>query len=264
MEATHNKLSTLVVAKICAVLSHFVPKGIITNALSAKNSHISFGYKASLIKIIPNGIDTEEFVPNEKCRNVTRKRLGFHDHVQVVGMVARFDSQKNFPGFFKMANILSERNPKVRFLLVGPGLEKANSRFNSLLSESNSAESFSVVGASRDVPALLNAMDVFVLTSHNEGWPNVVAEAMACSKVCFATRVGAVAKIIDDDRFLVDRDDMKGLADRIDWFLSLSCEEREKLGRQARQKIISKFCIEEIAERYLETYRSVIKGDLRF
>ncbi|SHM00381.1 ISL3 family transposase [Vreelandella subglaciescola] len=102
---------------------------------------------------------------------------------------------------------------------------------------------------------LMAASDVFVLSSAWEGFGLVVAEAMACERPVVATDCGGVREVVEDAGFLVPPRNAKALAEAMGRALRLSDDERENLGRAARQRVVERFSLEATAQRYLDVYR---------
>jgi glycosyltransferase involved in cell wall biosynthesis len=89
-----NKRSTLWVVKACALLSRQVPAQIISCSQRAKEVHAEAGYAADKLHVIPNGFDLGRFVPDAVARASVRAELGLALDTPLVGLIARFDSQK--------------------------------------------------------------------------------------------------------------------------------------------------------------------------
>jgi glycosyltransferase involved in cell wall biosynthesis len=110
------------------------------------------------------------------------------------------------------------------------------------------------LGARNDIPALMSASDVFVLSSAWEGFGLVVAEAMACKRIVVATGCGGVKEVVGDAGYLVPPGDCDALARSMLQALELSCEKRGEIGENARQRVISKFSLDAAAGRYMALY----------
>jgi len=117
------------------------------------------------------------------------------------------------------------------------------------------ADRVNFLGVRHDVPTLMAACDVFVLSSAWEGFGLVVAEAMACERVVVATDCGGVREVVGEAGLLVPPRDSQALAAALDRALQLPADERENLGRAARQRVVEHFSLEATAERYLAVYR---------
>ena len=102
-------------------------------------------------------------------------------------------------------------------------------------------------------------LDLLILPSKSEGFPNVIGEAMACELPCIASDVGAVKEIIGDTGKVVKSDDIKKFADEIINFLNLSKRERLKIGKNARNRIKNNFDIRNISEEFKILIKRAVK-----
>src|SRR3569623_143600 len=155
----HNKRSTLMVAKACAVLSRWIPQGILCCSDAARESHIRFGYERNKLITIPNGFDLEKFKPDPLSRTAIRKEIGVAPETPLVGMIARFDSQKNHIGFFKAAELIHQRRPDSHFLLAGAGVDPSIAALMSAARLAGIVGECHLLGRRDDVPSLMAALD---------------------------------------------------------------------------------------------------------
>ena len=125
-----------------------------------------------------------------------RSELGLTPTTPVAGIVAALRPEKDHLQFLRAAAIVLRRVPEAVFLIVGdgplrPGLEAA-------AAELGIAQAVRFLGTRSDIPGLLAAMDVFVLTSQMEANPVSILEAMATSRPVVAPNVGSIAESVDD------------------------------------------------------------------
>src|SRR3989338_2775746 len=147
--------------------------------------------KENKYRLIRYGVDYTEF--NIKDQNI-REELGLNPNDLAVGMIACFKPQKSPRDFIRLAFLTKRISPDARFLLVGDGaLRKTTEK---LIHKFNLEKQIILTGWRRDIPRILSAIDVFVLTSLWEGLPISVLEAMATSKPVITTHTGGVAEII--------------------------------------------------------------------
>ena len=255
-----NRFTTVACAKLCAWCSHYLPHTIITNASASRLSHASFGYDEKRICVIPNGIDHGPFLPEQKAGMKIRDELGIPDDAAVVGMVARFDSQKNHTAFFDAARQLAERLPELHFVLCGKDMVLNNPHLKVFIEDSIAASNIHLLGQRRDVASIMNALDLFMLSSSGEGWPNVVGEAMACGVPCVVTNVGDVAQIVGDAGFLVPNGNSSALAEEAFGFLTCSEGQRHLMSKAARQRVKRLFDIRVIAGKYRSVYEAALQS----
>ncbi len=158
----------------------------------------------SRVRLIPNGIDTERFVPDAEARRQWRHRLGICDDAPVCGIVAALRPEKNHELFLNVAREVLNSIPRAHFVVVGDGVERE--RLEELARKVDGGDCGSALfcerlhftGTQRDVPGLLAAMDLFALTSHNEASPVSILEAMSCELPVVAPRVGSIDQAVID------------------------------------------------------------------
>lgn len=157
-------------------------------------------YQNREVAIIHNGVDINLFKYDEIARKKIREELGVGDNL-LVGHIGRFSRQKNHKFILPVFAKVKEINPKAKLLLVGTGelIDKVKSQAEDLAI----IDDVIFAGIRSDVPALLSAMDVFVLPSLYEGMPNTVIEAQATGLGCVITDViTRQANIIDKVAYL--------------------------------------------------------------
>ena len=157
----------------------------------------SGGLPRAKMQVVHNGIDLGRLPPFEPERARARAALGFDPARRLVAQVGRLEPQKDYPTFLAAAARIAEAVADVDFLVVGEGGLRA--ALEAQAAEHGLAERVRFTGVRHDVPALLGAVDVCVLTSLYEGLPNVVIEAMATGAVAVATDVGGTRELIVPD-----------------------------------------------------------------
>jgi glycosyltransferase involved in cell wall biosynthesis len=254
-----NKRTTLWIVSLCARLSHRIPKRILSCSEKAREVHVAAGYAAGKMLVVPNGFDLGRFRPDAAARESVRQELGLGTDVPLVGIVGRYNSQKNVEGFVDAAGAVARSRSDVHFLLAGTGLDAANAALARAVSATAVADRVHLLGRRDDIPRLMAALDVFALSSHGEAFPNVVGEAMACGVPCVVTDAGDAAEIVGDTGKVVPTGDMAGLAREILGMLELPPAARVALGQRARDRVRDKYDIERVVEQYQEFYESMLK-----
>ncbi len=138
-------------------------------------------------------LDMTRFDPARYDRENTRKSLGIPKDTIVAGTVGRVSPGKGYEEFLQAARMLRDRYPakRLRFLVVGSssyGEEAYHDGIMRYARELGLAETVLFTGFRRDIPALLNAMDIFIFPSRAEGFGATVIEAMAMGVACVSTR----------------------------------------------------------------------------
>lgn len=255
-----NKRSTLWVVKACALLSHRVPTQIISCSQRAKEVHAAVGYAADKLHVIPNGFDLGRFMPDAAARASVRFELELASDAPLVGLIARFDSQKNHFGFIEAAAKVHAQLPHVHFVLAGTDVDGANVALNAAIAAKGLQANMHLLGRRDDVPRLMAALDVLASPSHGEAFPNVLGEAMACGVPCVVTDVGDSAEIVGNTGRVVGAGDMAGLALGLVEVLRLPSEQKVILGVEARARVAANYEIGHVTRLYEGSYERVMHG----
>ncbi len=237
-----------------------LPKGIVSNSAAGRRHHQKLGYRPRMWKVIPNGFDTKRFCPNLKAGLAFRKQHGIALDSMVIGMLARFDQMKDYTTFFKAVAMISPRPKVKKFAVVcaGQGVDKSNKVLENIISDLGLTGNVHLLGYCAEPESFFQALDIHVLASKGEGFPNVVGEAMSCGVPCIASDVGDVKQLLGNHGKVFAPGDSHGLAAHLMNYIDLDRSARKKIGTDARQRIIDHFSIDRVADQYLEFYESLL------
>jgi glycosyltransferase involved in cell wall biosynthesis len=230
----------------------------------SENTREAFGHRLGAERglVIYDGIEVKQ--RDERAAESVRAEFCIPEEAKIVGMVARIAPAKDYPTLIRAARRVVESQPDVRFLIVGEhsGVDAYREHFEQvkrLLKESEIESHFIFTDFREDVQRLVAAMDVFVLSTHMEGLPLVILEAMALSRAVVATDVGGISEIVRprETGLLFPHEDDEALAHEL---LSLleSEEKRLHLGRAGREFARSNFSRERFALAIMNLYREVL------
>lgn len=261
LEPDRSPRTTILAAKICARLSHWIPAHVIACARAAKDVHTTLGYDAHRMTVIPNGYDLTQFRPNASERRRVRDEWSVCDNVPVIGMVARFDPYKDHTNFLTALSTLNRNGIDFQSVLVGAGVDKSNAPLTDLIAREGLGHRVRLMGQRQDIPAMMSAFDINVLSSSAEAFPNVLCEAMSCGTPCVTTDVGDAAIIVSETGWIVPPGDSTALARVIESaLLEWRSKNHWKLRQQhSRQRISTEFSIETMVSRYRATWASVLR-----
>ncbi|HEX7348933.1 MAG TPA: glycosyltransferase [Rhodanobacteraceae bacterium] len=185
---------------------------IIVNSWAGAAHHIRLGYPRARVCVVPNGIDVRRFRFDAAGRVRMRRLWHVPDTACLVGVVGRLDPMKDHPTFLKAAGMLAAQNPRWRFVCIGGGNSGYAEELARLANALGLGDRLIWAGAQDDMPAVYSALDVVASASYGEGFPNTVAEAMACGRPCVVTDVGDSAQIVGDCGVVVAARDPVALA----------------------------------------------------
>lgn len=173
--------------------------------------------------------------------------------------VGRLVPIKNLPLFLKAAAILQSTNPHFEYIIVGDGEDR---QWNEKLVAELELINIQFLGYRADIPQIMTGSDLFVFTSLNEGFGNVIIEAMACGLPVVGTRVGGTPELVKDGQngFLVDSDDTAALAAAIQKIATNPATYRN-MAFQNRKKA-EFFTIDNYIKRVIYAYQTCKKESL--
>jgi glycosyltransferase involved in cell wall biosynthesis len=201
-----------------------------------------------------NGIDVNHFIFNLNARIKVRKNLFIDEHCRLILAVGRLHEQKDYPNLFNALAKLSDYSLNFQLCIAGEGLIKEN--LKTLVTQLGLSDRVQFLGIRNDIPELMSAADVFVLSSAWEGFGLVVAEAMACERVVVATDSGGVREVLGDAGYLVRPQDHSALSEALLNALKLSAIESSVIGLAARNRVVEKFSLGKIVEKWIHLYES--------
>jgi glycosyltransferase involved in cell wall biosynthesis len=256
LDPTAVSRSARLAAWLSARISRLVPEAIVCNSVTSREEHIRRGYRRDSWCMIPNGCDTREYCPDARLRELMRSKLAVDDSHVVIGCVARWDPQKDHLTLLKAVRIAGEHWPQLRLVLAGPDMDTSNEVLLEHIRAADLGNRTVLLGVCNDVPALMNALDVHVLSSLGEAFPNVVVEAMACGVPCVVTDVGDAAHIVGDSGWIVPSRNPSALADAIGEALHACRAEAVSARKErCRARVMQNFGFQRMLEAYMEVWR---------
>ncbi len=250
-----SKRSTLIVVRLCALMSRRIPRKIVCCSHVAQQVHTAIGYDAKRMQIIPNGFDLSQFRPNPKARATVRAELGLDDTTPIIGLVARFDPQKDHANFVAAAALLHRELPFVHFVLCGDQITGENAELMGWIRAVGLESQFHLLGRRSNMPDVTAAFDIAASSSsYGEAFPNILGEAMACGVPCVTTDVGDSRLIIGDTGICVPPKQPQTLAQAWHSLLTETAEQKRARSIAARERVQAEFNLPDIARRYEALY----------
>lgn len=252
--------SARLVLRACALLSGRVPKAIVCAAQKSAQRHADKGYARERMVVIANGYDLSRYAPDDEARRRVRAQWGLPEDVPAIGCVARWDPLKDHANLLRAvaALVRDGRDAGLRCVLIGRGMDAENSELAALIDRLGLRDRMVLAGPSDDVPAAMNGLDLHVLSSCAEGFPNVVAEAMACGVYCVVTDVGDAAYIVGDAGVVVPPEQSEALARGIETALfEVASRGRARAGEAGRARVLENFDLARMVQSYIAVWRRI-------
>jgi glycosyltransferase involved in cell wall biosynthesis len=214
--------------------------------------------------VLYDGIDlpaATELAQREAMAREVRAEFGLAPEVALATMFARVAPAKDHPTLIRAAAILRAEGAGIHFLLIGDQSQHAANRAHfemvqALIDNAGLADIFTFTGFRSDVRRLMLASDICLLSTHTEGMPLVIIEAMAAGRPIVATAVDGILDVVTDGTtgLLSPHQDAPALAARIAGLLADPARAAD-LGRAARAEAEARFSQERFAQDLLALYR---------
>jgi glycosyltransferase involved in cell wall biosynthesis len=181
-----------------------------------------------------------------------RSTWGVADNEPLIGMVARFNPGKDHTNLLDALAQLAIRGLAIRCVLVGDGVSYDNASLRSFIESRRLRDQLLLLPPTLNIAEMMAALDIHVLSSSGEAFPNVLAEAMACGTPCVSTDVGDAAHIVGETGWIVPPRNSAALADALENAVQSLPDRQRWLARQgaARQRISQNFSLERMCDSY--------------
>ena len=240
-------------------LAHFADQ-IVANSHAGLEYAVAHGFHRKNITVIPNGIDTERFLPDRAAGKRMRETWGVGKNERLIGLVGRIDPMKGHPIFLEAAAQIKRKQASVRFVCVGKGETEYENSMRELAREMGLDDVLIWAGVCSNMVEVYNAFDIASSSSYSEGFPNVLGEAMACGVPCVVTDVGDSALVVGETCLVVPAKDSKALSAAWNEMLSLGVTEFRDLSSTVRERIINGFSINSLIE---GTEQVLLEGSIK-
>jgi len=245
------------VYRLNAYLSTRVDR-IIINSWAGSKYHADQGYACNRITVIPNGIDTGYFMPQPDQGADLRRQWQIGPAIPLIGRVGRLDPMKDYATFLKAAKTVAARRPDVRFVIAGDGPDQILNDLKALSCSLGLDGCVLWLGPREDLPAVYSACTLTSSSSSfGEGFPNVVAESLACEVPCVATDVGDSSRVLGPGGMIVPPGNPAALAEAWERIISLSQQQQRHTGKKGREHVIDSFGIQKMVHATEKVFLSV-------
>lgn len=255
------KLTTFLIIKLLAKLSFLIPKLIIIVSKRAKKIYEKEGYDKEKLRFIPNGFDLLFLRPNIIQKKIFRKKIKIKKKIPIIGNVARYDPKKDHLNLLTSLSIIQSKKIDFVCLLVGSNINKNNIKLASHIKRLKLSKNIKLLGQNDNILQVMNGLDLYVQSSsYGEGFPNVVAESMACRTPCVVTNVGDASFIVGKTGWVVPPNNPNELAKALEKALyELTTQKFSKRCNKARSRIIEKFDMSKMLKSYNKSWYQVYK-----
>jgi glycosyltransferase involved in cell wall biosynthesis len=212
----------------------------------------------SKIRLVYNAVDPRAFEVAPEVRRVKRTELGIDDSF-VVGTVGRLVVAKSYDLLLEVAREICAKRPNVRFVLVGDG--PLAGELSQMRDSYNLQERFILLGRRTDIPELMAAIDLYIISSRREGLPLALIEAMMSARPIVSTAVGGIPDTLTHscDGILVEPGNKAALVGAVDALID-NRSRMEVLGQNARKKAIERYSPERVLAELEMIYEEIFEA----
>ncbi len=207
--------------------------------------------------VIENGVDTDRFAPVTDPAPF-RQRLGLDPARPVIGTVTRARVRKGYEEFLRAAGAVCRTHRQVQVVVVGQDTRELAPQ--QLIDEVGLRDHLHLLGLRTDIPEVMAAFDVFVLSSHDEGMSNALMEAMSVGKPVVATDVGGNGEMViaGETGLLVPAKAPEPLAEALRQVLDHPARGIE-MGQRGRAVVEERFALRVMVRRIQDLYETLLR-----
>jgi glycosyltransferase involved in cell wall biosynthesis len=232
---------------------------LIAVAPEVKEFHAQYSkIPADKIVTILNGVNIDRFRENKFAGLQVRQGFNITPTTPLVGIIGRLKPQKDHATFLFAAAEILKKIPQTRFLIVGDG--PLRSELESQAANLQIKDAVIFCGVRSDIPAILSALDILVMSSRWEGLPITLLEGMASGRAIVTTAVPGILDVIEPEKtaLTIAPGDSLALANACTDLLA-DPSKRVELGEQALKSVLERFSIQAMITKTVLVYQTALK-----
>lgn len=251
---TPEKISSKLSERVCILLSFILPKAIVYPSDISRSFYENNCISKSKSVVIHNGIDLQRFRPQPDERNKYRTLLINDRNLFLIGIIARWHSDKDYITLLKAISILKDNGSMCHLVCVGPEIDNDNQQLSSIINCLKLKSHVTLLGPRDDIPEIMNALDLLVCSSVTEAFGVSVVEAMACGTPALVTDCGFPPYLVQDSKFVVPIGDPLAMASSISMIISSGVSNDLKVRCINRSSVFSNI---EMTRKYYSLYAAL-------
>ena len=261
VELGKTKFLTIFIMKILINLSFLIPQLIIINSKRGMKMYSAKGYDKKKLRLIQNGYDLSILKINKIKNKTFRKKIKIKKETPLIGNVSRYDPKKDHLNFIQALSLLKSKKINFFCVLVGTKIHRYNLKLISKIQELKLTKNIKLLGRSNNITEVMNGIDIYVQSSgYGEGFPNVVAESMACGTPCVVTDVGDAGIIVGNTGWVVPPKNSHKLAKAIEKAIyEMKTKKWNKKCYKARLRIKENFEIMKMIKSYNNLWNQILR-----
>ena len=243
---------------MCGLFSNIVPEKIVYCSERSKHFHENqHSYAKNKSVLIENGFSDKNYFSSKKLRLNFRKKYNKSNFDLILGFAGRYARQINIPALLFAFSEIIKIYKNLYLYMVGNKINENNDELKNLVVNLNIKEKVLFLNEQKNLVEFYNGIDLLVLPSHSESFPNVVAESMLCSTPVLSSNSGCAKKIIDKYGFIILENDKKSIIRQLKKSIELFKNKKtywKYLKKNSRTQIKKNYSIQKMADLYLKTW----------
>ncbi|MDC3042949.1 glycosyltransferase [Candidatus Pelagibacter sp.] len=253
-----SKKTTIFISFLCGLFSKIVPKKIIyCSERSIKfheNQHFYSKIKTTLIN---NGYNDKTYYPSKYLNLNFRKKYKIDKSDIILGFAGRYAKQKNIYSMLLAFSNIIKNFDNIYFYMVGKNINSLNKELYNFVLDLKIKNKVIFLKEQKNLLEFYNGIDLLLLTSHSESFPNVIAEAMLCKTPVLSSDAGCAKKIIGASGFIMRNNDHQSILNGLIKSIKIFRYNKNKwntLKKNSRQQIKKNFSIAKMSNKYLRAW----------
>lgn len=253
-----SKKMTIFLSLICGIFSKFVPRKIIyCSERSIKFHEKQHFYSKDKAVLIYNGYNHKNYFPSKNLRINFRKKYKINKEQIILGYAGRYAKQKNIPSLLSAFSKVNKKNSSVFLFMAGKDINLKNKELVNYINDLGIKTNVIFLNEQKNLLKFYNGIDLLILTSFSESFPNVLPEAMLCTTPVLSSDAGCSKKIIDKFGFVMNNNDDQSIFKNLNKIIQYNIKNKKKwkyLKKKSRLQIINEFSISKMSKEYVQNW----------
>ena len=255
-----SKKLTIFLSIICGIFSKLIPKKIIyCSERSIKFHENNHFYVKNKSILIYNGCNEKNYYSSKYLRSSFRKKNKIKKTDIILGYAGRYAKQKNIPSLLYAFSKIKKNYDNIYLYMVGKNINFKNKKLLSQVKNQKIKNRLFFLNEQKSLLKFYNGIDLLILPSLSESFPNVIPESMLCSTPVLSTNTGCSKTIIGKYGFIITKNSKQTISSKLDKVIKDYVYKKKEwalLKKNSRIQIKKNFSISKMANRYIQHWIS--------
>lgn len=255
-----SKKLTIFLSIICGIFSKLIPKKIIYCSERSINFHENeHFYDKNKSILIYNGCNEKNYYPSKYLRSSFKKKNKIKKTDIILGYAGRYAKQKNIPSLLYAFSKLKKNYDNIYLYMVGKNINFKNKELVKHIKNLKIKNRLFLLNEQKSLLKFYNGIDLLILPSLSESFPNVIPESMLCSTPVLSTNAGCSKTIIGKYGFIIAKNSKQTISSKLDKVIKYYVYKKKEwalLKKNSRIQIKKNFSISNMADKYVQHWIS--------